>query len=224
MKPLKNFPRFEPADLWTTVFIAMFVLLLAALPLLLPQQSFRYAFSEEGPFERLSVIGWITTALIVIARIRPFGFRAGAFALLCLLFAMREADLHKAFTADSILKSNYYKHAIAPLGEKLVAGIVAIASIALIVYIGFVVLRFLFLQGGWRSRSGFWLLFGTMLVLLGKVLDRAPSVLSEEYGIVLSPLVGHYAVAFEEGLEMIHPLILAWSAWISQRERRFLSP
>jgi len=86
-----------------------------------------------------------------------------------------------------------------------------------------VVARFLLRDGGWRSRAGVWLIIGTTLVVLGKVLDRAPAVLAEDYRVVLSPMVDLYATAFEEGLEMIHPLILAWSVWISQTGRRYLS-
>lgn len=90
-------------------------------------------------------------------------------------------------------------------------------------YVGVVIARFLFLQGGWRSRSGAWLLAGTVLVVVGKVIDRLPAVLSVDYGIELGTMMKLYAEAFEEGLEMAHPLILAWSVWISQNGRRFLS-
>lgn len=218
-----NLPRLVPADIRIALAIVLYILLLALLPLLLSYSVFMFTFSEQGPFEQLSIVAWIFTALIIIVRIRPLGLRAWAFALLCIIFAAREADLHKAFTAGSILKINYYKHAIAPFGEKVAAGSVAIAVIALLAYVGFVVARFLLRDGGWRSRAGVWLMIGTVLVVLGKMLDRAPAVLAEDYGIVLSPLVDLYATAFEEGLEMIHPLILAWSVWISQFERRYLS-
>jgi hypothetical protein len=217
------FPRFQSSDIRVAWVLAAFILLLAALPLVLPESSFRYTFSEEGPFERLSIVAWLIAAFTIVARIRPLGMRAWGFVVLFAGFAAREADWHKAFTADSILKTNYYKHAIAPLGEKVVAFAVALAFICLIVYVGIAVLRFLFLQGGWKSRSGCWLMLGTALVVAGKVIDRAPAVLAEEYGVVLLPIVGHYVAAFEEGLEMLHPLIMAWSIWISQEERRYLS-
>lgn len=217
------FPHFQASDVRIAWALAAAILLLALLPIVLPEASFRYAFSEEGPFERMSIVAWLFAALLIILRIRPLGMRAWAFALLFLSFAAREADWHKAFTADSILKTNYYKHAVAPLGEKVIAFVVAIAFIVLIVYVGISVLRFLFRQGGWKSRSGFWLMLGAVLVVMGKVVDRAPAVLAEEYGIVLLPIVGHYVAAFEEGLEMLHPFIMAWSIWISQEDKRYLS-
>ncbi|MBP6095277.1 MAG: hypothetical protein KBF58_09950 [Methyloversatilis sp.] len=203
--------------------ILAFALLLASLPLLLDEASFHWTFSEAGPFERLSIAAWLATAAVVIVRIRPLGARAWAFALLCLVFAAREADWHKAFTGESFLKNSFYRDVARPFEERLMAGAVAILLVALLLYAGFVIVRFLFLRGGWRSRSGAWLMAGTALVLIGKVLDRLPATLSVDYGIELGPMVQLYATAFEEGLEMIHPMILGWSVWISQFEKRYLS-
>jgi hypothetical protein len=203
--------------------IVVYMLALAVFPLVQSEPQFRWTFSEVGPFERMAIATWLFTAFVVIVRIRPLGRPAWALASLCVVFAAREADWHKAFTADSMLKMNYYKHVAAPLMEKLLAGAVAVAMIALVLYVGLVIARFLFREGGWRSRSGIWLMAVTVLFVLGKVLDRAPAVLSEEYGIALSPIVELYAAAFEEGMEMIHALMLAWSVWISQTETRYLS-
>ncbi|MBL8467146.1 hypothetical protein [Methyloversatilis discipulorum] len=198
-------------------------LLLALLPIALNEQAFHWTFSEEGPFEQLSIAGWLGTAVIVLLRIRPLGARAWAFALLCLAFAAREADWHKLFTGESFLKNSFYRDAARPFEEKLICGAIAIFLVALVLYAGFVIARFLFLQGGWRSRSGAWLMAGTALVVVGKLIDRLPAVLSVDYGIELGPLTKLYSAAFEEGLEMAHPMILAWSVWISQTGRRYLS-
>jgi hypothetical protein len=203
--------------------ICAFALLLACLPVALGEPSFAWTFSEEGPFEQLSIAAWLATAAIVIVRIRPLGVRALAFALLCLVFAAREADWHKAFTGESFLKNSFYRDAARPFEQKLICGAIALLLVGLLLYAGFVIARFLFLRGGWRSRAGAWLLIGSMLVVAGKLLDRLPATLSVDYGIELGPMVKLYATAFEEGLEMIHPLILCWSVWISQFERRYLS-
>lgn len=200
-----------------------YVGLLSLLPHLLGEEAFAWTFSEQGPFEQLSIAGWLGTALIVLLRIRPLGARAWAFALLCTAFAAREADWHKLFTGESFLKNSFYRDAARPFEEKLVCGAIALLLVALVLYAGFVIARFLFLQGGWRSRSGAWLMAGTALVVVGKLIDRLPAVLSVDYGIELGPLVKHYSTVFEEGLEMAHPLILAWSVWISQTGRRYLS-
>lgn len=210
-------------DRWIAWALLAWIAFLAAAPLVLQTERFRWTFSEEGPVEVASMILWIVAAAVVLVRIRPFDSRAAAFALLYLAFAAREADWHKAFTADSMLKSAYYRSPGVPLAEKLVAGAVAVALLCLLVYVLWVVARFLVREGGWRSRSGVWLLAGFALLFLTKILDRAPATLAVDYGVRLAPLVGAWFSAFEEGLEAAMPMLLAWSAWVSQSERRYVS-
>ena len=211
------------SDRRIALILFAYALLLAVLPVVLDEHAFAWTFSEEGPFERLSIVAWIATALIVAVRIRPFGARAGAFVLLCLIFAAREADWHKAFTGESFLKHSFYRDVAHPIEEKLVCAVIALLLVALLLYAGCVIARFLFLRGGWRSRSGGWLLAGTVLLITGKVLDRLPAILSVDYGIELEPLLRLYAKAFEEGLEVVQLMTLGWSVWISQFERRYMS-
>lgn len=201
------------ADKVVALMIILYMLLIAAIPTLLPVPDVKALFSEEGPFEMLSVATWLIAAVVVVTSFRHAKPGSFLFGLLFVLFAAREADWHKKFTADSLLKSNYYRHTDAPMMEKVLAAIVALAFIALVLYVGFVIARFLLMRGGWRSRGGVWLVVGTALVVFGKLLDRAPAELALA-GHALDATVGLYAGAFEEGLEMIHPLILAWSLWL----------
>ena len=120
------------ADRRIVLAIALFTVLLALFPLLLSEESFVWVFSEAGPFERLSEPAWIVTALIVIFRIRPLGPRAWSFALLCLAFAAREADWHKAFTGESFLKNSFYRDAARPIEDKLICGAIALVLIGLV--------------------------------------------------------------------------------------------
>ena len=143
--------------------------------------------------------------------------------MLCLACAAREADWHKAFTGESFLKNSFYRDVARPMEEKLVCAVIALLLVSLLLYASCVTARFLFLRGGWRSRSGGWLLVGTVLLITGKVLDRLPAILSVDYGIELEPLLRLYAKAFEEGLEVVPLMTLGWSVWISQFERRYLS-
>ena len=89
--------------------VAAYAAMLAALPFVLSAGTFDAAFAESGPFERLSLLAWIAAAAVIVVRIRPYGLSAAAFTVLYLLFAAREADLHKAFTTRSISKLNYYR-------------------------------------------------------------------------------------------------------------------
>jgi hypothetical protein len=178
---------------------------------------------ETGPLERIALVGWLGTAAVLVLRIRPFTSRTLAFTVTCLLCAAREADWQKAFTQESVSRLNYYRRSAAPLAEKLAAAAIVLLFIALMIYAAVVTIRFLYREGGLRSRSGLWLFIGVCLLVLGKVLDRSAAVLAETLTVMLPPMVEHVRWALEEGLEAVTPVAFALSAWISQGERRYLS-
>jgi hypothetical protein len=200
-----------------------YVILLALGAALLPHAWTRPWLSETGPFEVVALAAWIVAAAVLSVRIRPFTSRTLAFVVVCLLCAAREADLHKAFTQESISRLSYYRHSTAPLAEKLMAGSVALLFIGLLLYAAMVAVRFLFRDGGLRTRSGLWLIVSAVLLVLTKALDRSYAVLGGNLALWLPPLWQQITAALEEGLEGLVPLAFALSAWISQTERRYLS-
>jgi len=202
--------------------LAAYVAMLVVLPFLLSAETFDAAFSETGPFERLSLIAWIVAAAVVVVRIRPYGLSAAAFTVLYLLFAAREADLHKAFTTRSISKLNYYRDASIGVSERIVAALAALAILCVIVYAVFVVLRFLFARQGLRTRAGLWLALGGSLLVFGKVLDRSAAVLTQVFHVARPQWMIGLTDSFEEGLELATPALLAVSAWLSQRHGAYL--
>jgi hypothetical protein len=201
--------------------LAAYTVGLVAIPLLLPAPVAKLVTSESGPFEVGALVLWLAAAVTLAIRIRPFTARTLAFAGLYVIFAAREADLHKAFTAESISRLSYYRHSAAPLAEKLAAGAFALLFLLLVAHAIWVCARFL-LRGGLRSRSGFWLAFAGVLLVATKAVDRTQAVL-DRFGTALPLDVARFVPALEEGLEAAVPLLFAVSAWISQAERRYLS-
>ncbi len=197
--------------------------LLVLAGLLLPYERLQLLLVETGPLERIALAGWLGAAGLLVLRIRPFTSRTLAFTLVCLLCAAREADWQKAFTQESISRLNYYRRSAAPFTEKLAAAGFVLLFIGLMIYAAVVAIRFLYRDGGLRSRSGLWLLVGACLLVLGKIFDRSAGVLAETLAVTLPPIVLQVRWALEEGLEAITPLAFALSAWISQNERRYLS-
>ena len=212
-----------PSDRLLLLACLGYAALLALGAALLPHDSIKPWLSETGPFEVAALVAWIVAAAVLAVRIRPFTSRTLAFALVCLLCAAREADLHKAFTQESISRLSYYRRSAAPLAEKLIGGSVALLFTALLLYAAVVAVRFLFREGGLRSRSGTWLMVSAALLVLTKALDRSYAVLAGNFALWLPPVLQHVTAALEEGLEAVVPLALALSAWISQTERRYLS-
>lgn len=194
-----------------------YVAFLLILPIAISPAATRQMLAEEGPIEILSILVW----LVLSAQFAFSTFRPSVkwpMTLLFAGFAAREADLHKAFTVEGMMKINYYTKSSAPMGEKLVSGMVALLFIVLLLYAAFLFIRFLFARAAWRSPVGGWLIFAAVVFFVCKVLDRLPNILLEKHGIALPPLLDLYFASFEEGLELWVPVILAWLSWARERE------
>lgn len=195
----------------------VYTLFLLILPVALPSHAAKWMLSETGPIEILSILAWLLlSAQFAFSSFRPF--TKWPMALLFALFAAREADLHKAFTAQGMLKINYYTKAPAPLGEKIVAGVAALVFITVLLYGVFVFFRYLFVRSGWRVPAGKWLVFAGFLFCVIKLLDRLPNMMLESYGIAFPPLLNLYFASLEEGFELWVPIILIWLAWARREE------
>lgn len=204
---------------WLFLAVAVYMAVLATLPALMSPPRYAWVMSEQGPFEQFSIAFWLLCGGLVLWRVRPLNPRSGAMAIVFLAFAGREAELHKAFTADSMLKSNYYRHADAALLEKVLAGAVALALIAALVYVALVVGRFLFRHGGLMRASGQLLALSAGILVLTKMLDRAPAVLANDFAVQLSPALRAVFGAWEEGLEAAAPLMAAAAVWLASSTR-----
>jgi|HigsolmetaAR202D_1030399.scaffolds.fasta_scaffold06347_2 hypothetical protein len=175
---------------------------------------------EDAFFEMGSVVGyWLAMVIaLLMARRDPKLFTLSA--VLLFLFGARELDWHKAFTTDSVLKSNYYLKSAAPLTEKLIAGAVVLLIFALVIYYLACYLR-PFLQGLLR-RSPPAISIACTFVLLAftKVVDRSVSVLEVDYGVRVPEWVERLQTALEEPLEFFIPILILlalYQTWASAR-------
>lgn len=173
----------------------------------LPAERFRWLFSEQGPFEILSIGFWLLLAVLCFSLPglpRPARLGPG---LVALLAAAREADLHSAFTAKSIFKSGYYLKTAAPLGEKLLGGLVAVAALALVAHTFVAGVRHVVRQRAWNRDWARTLMLGVGLLVACKLLDRGQSVLGEWLGWEFSPFARRLNASFEEGFECVLPVL-----------------
>lgn len=191
----------------------VYVILLCYLAATSDDQEFKNIFSETGFFEQASIIGWIAAAFLVIVRaLQPRSLDKGSYlahSLLFVLCAMREADWHKKFTCDGILKISYYLRSAASLWEKVPAALVATSFIALIIHALVRGVGYLRLRNRLRNESTWIMIAGISLFFMGKILDRSISLLTESLGFVIQPWVKRIIGAQEEGLEMITPMLIA---------------
>jgi hypothetical protein len=193
---------------------------LAVLGLVLDAPLQSRLFSESGPFEIASEWLWVLLGAACLAIAGCPWRRRLLLSALALVLAMREADWHKAFTADSIFKSNYYQDMPAPLAEKLLAGAVALACILGLVWAGVLAWRSLIRDRNLREPWGLVVALGIVLLPLVKIVDRSHSILVERHGIAMPAAVERMLAPVEEGTEMLLPLILASGLWLYRRQER----
>lgn len=203
--------------------VLIYAAYLALLALNLPPEAFKLLFSEQGPFEEMSIVLWLVLGAMLLFH----GYRSPrvlALAALALLFAAREADLHKAFTTMSLTKIKFYLSPAVPLPEKLVGGLVLLAAVALIVYLARLAHRFFFHQGGLATPVGQVLLLPVLMLPASKVVDRFASQLYELFAIRLPQTTSQVIAAFEEGMEMAMPVLFIVALLLHRAGQREAQP
>jgi hypothetical protein len=183
----------------------------------LPDRTFGHLFDEHGLIESLTVALWLVAAAI-FAKAAPVG-GGGAVAWLaapvCVAAALREADLHLTLTGFSILKIRFYSSDAFGAQEKLLA-----LAVVLPIVLALAALLALLVQRLRRSGAGgpaMRLLLATLaLLVLSKLADRSPTILLQWYGIDLSSFVARLMTAFEEGIELLLPVLFVASFRIAQ--------
>ncbi|PWG63115.1 hypothetical protein [Sediminicurvatus halobius] len=164
-------------------------------------------FAESGPFETASEWFWFALAVACLWLLRATPRGGIALGLAALLAGLREAEMHKALTADSIFKTNYYLDSAAPLWEKALGGAVALGAIGLVVYLGVRAWRLLLREGNWRTPWGLVVAVGALALPVLKVIDRAPALLVQHFGLALPAAIKDVMGSVEEGVEMALPLL-----------------
>ena len=177
-------------------------------------------FSEAGWFEDLSGVFWLGLALIILfARPVSLGRRLGM-AVVAAALAAREEGWHKAFTADSLFKTDYYQMANVPLAEKVIAGAVAAGLTITLIWLLVAGGRLLIGQGGWRRPWGWVVIAGVAIAPILKAVDRAPSILRIRFDLVLPEQVGTVMKALEEGFEAALPILFLLALFLFLADKR----
>lgn len=188
--------------------VALITAMLAAIPFIWGADTVEPLFSEQGFFEQASPFVWIIAALFCLWKLNHGGAKYLILALTFLVFAGREWHTHKAFTSDSFLKINFYKNGFGM--EQIFGGLAALVVIGLIAATAFILIRYIFVQRGYKTIGGQLLFAGAALLVISKVMDRAPAILRGDYNIVLDAQCELVLLALEEGFEFFCPaLILA---------------
>ena len=166
-------------------------------------------FAETGPFEMMSPWLWLGLAALIPLTFRRVSLPIVSGSVICVACAAREWDMHKSITGYSVLKPKFYLRSEFELHHQIIAGL-AVAALGASVF--FLVQHLLRVRPRRLRPVPMWVLGMTMgvgMLVLTKVFDRAPKVLSEDFGIQLGEPQLSLMMAFEEGLEMLMPVAFA---------------
>lgn len=163
---------------------------------------------EGGVFESVSPILWVALAALC-AMLLGFRSRYGfGTTFLCLIFAAREMDLHKAFTADSIFKNSFYRMDVSIL-DKAMGGTVAIMCVSTLLWLLIAVIYYIYIESAWRRGWGRLTIIAVCFILFTKVMDRIGAILSVDYDYHLNQQTAMVFHMHEEGFEMLLPILFA---------------
>jgi hypothetical protein len=188
--------------------IALYIVGLCTLVTFSEDEFFFRTFMENGLFEQGALTLWILLGIAVLIRPIENSIRPYVIAALFFLCAAREADLHKAFTAEGILRLSYYIRSDAPLSEKLLGLPVAAIFLTLVFYA--VASALIYLWRGRQEKGVCWYCLGAGLagLLISRVVERVPILLTKVFSIEIHPVIGRYSLGLEEGLELLLPVLL----------------
>ncbi|MFA9480458.1 hypothetical protein ACERK3_19500 [Phycisphaerales bacterium AB-hyl4] len=215
-----------PYTLTKSTRITLFALGIATILLsLLPwfawsERSRRLLYAEEaGLLEVASAVLWLGLAASLFIIFRPTNWRVTAAAVVCLFAAAREASWHDRFTGYSVMKIGYYLDPSYPFAQRLLFAVAIAVGVACIVIVGLTLFRHLREnptgQAAWVQH----LLLVLVVGVTAKVLDRSPAIIEDATGVALPTLLAQIMHAWEEGLEMLLPVLLFIAALLFVRAR-----
>ena len=204
----------------TAFLLVLYILILAHTAWMAPPEIVEFLFSEQGAFEFFSPWLWLVLAGLCLVAAPMLWKTRIASSIAAILLAMREWDLHKSLFEVSFIKTNFYRSAEIPLGDKLIGA--AIIFVMIVVAI-FLVRRFLqFCRTQWTGLtvSGFLVYLTFICAAVSKVLDRLTSQLNELFHIVLAKQTSLMIMSLEESMEMLLPVFLILAIFFFRAEQK----
>lgn len=198
----------QPVEKRTLTALLLFSALLFVITFFLDPSVAKDLTHETGLFEKLSPPLWVALAALCLITLGYRSRYAIGTTLLALIFAAREMDLHKAFTADSIFKNAFYRMNIS-MTQKVFGGLAAAMCVAVLLWLLIATIRYFYAERAWRQAWGRLTIVAICLIFFTKIMDRIDAVLSVDYGYHLQHQTVMIFHMHEEGFEMLLPIVFA---------------
>ena len=210
-------------------FISVYIALLTSLTALacwyaLPSADM-LAFAEEGGMvERMTLVCYVAAILCVIFSGHWIkGTTKCAVVIMLAYMCMREMDLHKSVSSESILKSRFWLGNHIPVTDKLLAILILLPIVWMLVH-------FIRNHAGTffrelRNKEGhaITILVFFVVMVVSKCIDRSLNVLTELYGMHFTDSLVALQLAQEEFLECLLPILIIIASWQYMQRRKWLT-
>jgi len=123
-----------------------------------------------------------------------------------------------SFTRESISRISYYLNPDVALTQKLIVVLMLGLLAATALLLGGKLLVWLRTENGLRHDMGQILALALILVPLTKIMDRFPAYMQGFLGITLSPDTVRLFSAYEEGFEMVLPLLFLQTVFLLPKD------
>jgi hypothetical protein len=207
------------------VALAMVPASVAVYLLASPEQLSRFVTREGGPVESASAILYFAAAGMLF-----WSWQGGArvsrllvsSAFVTVLLGLRELEVNKRLTTDSVTKINYYLDSTISPGERLLAAVAV-----LLIVVGLIVYSVAYAPRFWSavragSAAGISVLTALVLMPVTKIADRLPNRLQEAGVIELPESAKRLSGSLEEILELCLPMLIPIAVlqyWNATRQR-----
>lgn len=220
-------PAHEPRSAVETALLAALAASVAAVVMLVlsgERSLVGWLVSEQGPLERTAATLWFVLALALLRWGGGLNRCSLGLVAICLLFGARELDLHRLIADTSMLKTHFYRDGGLGWAQKALGGTLALAVLATLAWASWINGAEFLRRRLWLRAWGRIVLAAIGVLVLSKVMDRAPAVLEDEWGVAVSWTAHHLITLHEEWLEALVPGALLAALLLRARRRTPRAP
>jgi hypothetical protein len=193
--------------------VIAFIALSATICMMLDYSFAHMLVAEDGPVETISAALYFACFLLILLKGGgPFFISKPYFALLPLIFALRELDFDVRFTGIKIYKVKFYLNQDISLHAKIIAFTVVATIATLLVLMIARESRAFYAELKHHSYIGSGAFLIIVLIAVSKSIDGLGRKLAA-FGLAASPAVLRNAPVAEEFLELGIPMIMVLLFW-----------
>ena len=212
------------ASPWISVYIALLTSLAALVCWwVLPPADMLEFVAENGMVESMTVFFYVVAiAVVLFAGTQMKGSTKCAVVIMLAYMCMREMDLHKSVSSESILKSRFWLGSHIPVTDKLLAVLILLPILWMLFHFIKNCAGTFFRELFSREGHAITILVFFIVLAVSKCIDRSLNVLTELYHMHFPDWLVALQVSQEEFLECLLPILIIVACWQYMQRGKWL--